>query len=246
MKAQLMTVIRTEHCRGLGTEQDVCRTVVSYHSKKGELLYEVDPCKGEADKSDESEELNSLRERVPELAEQIEKLQIELGKSNSKRGELMSVLAKVRAELRDSQGECLILEKRLKNANAATASVDARNVELEKQLADITAVKDSLVKDFNDIVELYNAVCMYVPSVPGKSRLQECIKWVKSGTQESKPSNTDIDNVLDKLGKIRMEMDDPAMTDYKRGDDVVLMRGSRGTTLTCGELRKAFGVEVAK
>jgi hypothetical protein len=73
--------------------------------------------------------------------------------------------------------------------------------------------RDSLAKDFNEMYELYKAVKPYVKYVDGEDYIKTCIKWVKSGTQESAPINPALENVLAKLRAVWKESDDEGEPD---------------------------------
>ncbi len=47
---RVIEVIETTVSRGKGTESDMCRSVLQYHTADGEFLAENDPCAGKVDK----------------------------------------------------------------------------------------------------------------------------------------------------------------------------------------------------
>ena len=55
---RIIKLIHTEHCRGEGVGTNPYRTVQSYFTMKGELLFEIDPC-------DENGNVVSQWERKP-------------------------------------------------------------------------------------------------------------------------------------------------------------------------------------
>ena len=107
MEAKVIQVIESRHCRGLGTNEDVFRTVTAYHSLDGELLAEIDPFGIVAYESIQAQRDKLLKE-LGVLKTENEVLRSQLNVDGTKRNPaLEDVLAKLRKlKLRYDMDEC--------------------------------------------------------------------------------------------------------------------------------------------